>query len=146
MHFTKPFSSPYPERTPPSDILPTSVLSMLRIFSSSVNFLERHYRTITCAERYFLPADEGAGSSDDDFFGDTEAQESQARSEERDLKSELLRKYGGYLSGLKQEFSKKKKKGKLPKEARQTLLDWWTLHYKWPYPTVASSPPLSLQP
>ena len=116
--------------------------------SSSANFLERHYRTITCVERYFLPVEEGAGSSDDDFFGDTEAQESQARSEERDLKSELLRKYGDYLRGLKQEFSKKKKKkkGKLPKEARQTMLDWWTLHYKWPYPTVASSLPLSLQP
>lgn len=55
-----------------------------------------------------------------------------------DIKEKLLRKYSGYLSGLKQEFSKKKKKGKLPKEARQRLLDWWNIHYKWPYPTVIS--------
>nr|GMD96982.1 homeobox protein knotted-1-like 6 [Ipomoea batatas]GMD98828.1 homeobox protein knotted-1-like 6 [Ipomoea batatas] len=41
------------------------------------------------------------------------------------------------MSSLKLEFSKKKKKGKLPKEARQTLLDWWSDHYKWPYPTEA---------
>ncbi|KAJ0007316.1 hypothetical protein Pint_29986 [Pistacia integerrima] len=32
---------------------------------------------------------------------------------------------------------KKKKKGKLPKEARQQLLDWWNVHYKWPYPSVS---------
>ncbi|CAA6671444.1 unnamed protein product [Spirodela intermedia] len=85
-----------------------------------------------------LVSDEAAGSSEDEFGGgDMDAQESQSRNEDRDLKDELLRKYGGYLSGLKQEFSKKKKKGKLPKEARQTLLDWWTIHYKWPYPTEA---------
>jgi hypothetical protein len=48
----------------------------------------------------------------------------------------LLKKYSGYLSSLKQELSKKKKKGKLPKEARQKLLNWWELHYKWPYPSV----------
>ena len=59
--------------------------------SSSVNFLERHYRTIICVERYFLPVDEGMGSSDEDFFRDTKAHESQVRSEERDMKSELLR-------------------------------------------------------
>ncbi|KAJ9566262.1 hypothetical protein OSB04_002228 [Centaurea solstitialis] len=59
------------------------------------------------------------------------------QAEDRELKGQLLRKYSGYLSGLKQEFMKKKKKGKLPKEARQQLLDWWTRHYKWPYPSEA---------
>ncbi|XP_073144649.1 homeobox protein knotted-1-like 6 isoform X2 [Henckelia pumila] len=54
-----------------------------------------------------------------------------------DIKKELLRRYGGHISSLKQEFSKKKKKGKLPKEATQTLLQWWNLHFKWPYPTEA---------
>ncbi|CAA3018855.1 homeobox knotted-1-like LET6 isoform X1 [Olea europaea subsp. europaea] len=44
-------------------------------------------------------------------------------------------KYSGYLGSLKQEFMKKRKKGKLPKEARQQLLDWWSRHYKWPYPS-----------
>nr|GMC83698.1 homeobox protein knotted-1-like LET6 [Ipomoea batatas] len=56
--------------------------------------------------------------------------------EDRELKGQLLRKYSGYLGSLKQEFMKKRKKGKLPKEARQQLLDWWTRHYKWPYPSV----------
>ncbi|KAE8686375.1 Homeobox protein SHOOT MERISTEMLESS [Hibiscus syriacus] len=55
--------------------------------------------------------------------------------EDRELKGQLLRKYSGYLGNLKQEFMKKRKKGKLPKEARQQLLDWWSRHYKWPYPS-----------
>ncbi|KAI4325654.1 hypothetical protein MLD38_031034 [Melastoma candidum] len=55
--------------------------------------------------------------------------------EDIELKSQLLRKYSGYLGSLKQEFMKKRKKGKLPKEARQQLLDWWSRHYKWPYPS-----------
>ncbi|KVI09403.1 ELK-like protein [Cynara cardunculus var. scolymus] len=57
------------------------------------------------------------------------------QAEDRELKGQLLRKYSGYLGSLKQEFMKKRKKGKLPKEARQQLLDWWTRHYKWPYPS-----------
>ncbi|TYI39443.1 hypothetical protein ES332_A02G099000v1 [Gossypium tomentosum] len=57
------------------------------------------------------------------------------RAEDRELKNQLLWKYRGYLSSLKQELSKKKKKGKLPKESRQKLLTWWELHYKWPYPS-----------
>ncbi|KNA16820.1 hypothetical protein SOVF_085630, partial [Spinacia oleracea] len=55
--------------------------------------------------------------------------------EDRELKGQLLRKYSGYLGSLRQEFLKKRKKGKLPKEARQELLDWWSRHYKWPYPS-----------
>ncbi|KAJ1432197.1 hypothetical protein SESBI_06837 [Sesbania bispinosa] len=55
--------------------------------------------------------------------------------EDRELKVQLLRKYSGYLGSLKKEFLKKKKNGKLPKEARQQLLDWWNRHYKWPYPS-----------
>lgn len=61
------------------------------------------------------------------------------QAEDRELKGQLLRKYSGYLGSLKQEFMKKRKKGKLPKEARQQLLDWWSRHYKWPYPSVTSS-------
>ncbi|KAL0305982.1 UNVERIFIED_CONTAM: Homeobox protein knotted-1-like LET6 [Sesamum radiatum] len=63
------------------------------------------------------------------------------QAEDRELKGQLLRKYSGYLGSLKQEFMKKRKKGKLPKEARQQLLDWWTRHYKWPYPSYSFSPP-----
>jgi len=60
------------------------------------------------------------------------------QAEDRELKVQLLRKYSGYLGSLKKEFLKKKKNGKLPKEARQQLLDWWNRHYKWPYPSVTS--------
>ena len=76
------------------------------------------------------------GSSDEDVSGG-EMEECQRADEDRELKDKLLRKYSGYISSLKHEFSKKKKKGKLPKEARQILLDWWNIHYKWPYPTVS---------
>ncbi|MED6149461.1 hypothetical protein PIB30_062672 [Stylosanthes scabra] len=81
---------------------------------------------------------EGIGSSEEEqenSGGETELPEIDPRAEDRELKNHLLRKYSGYLSSLKQELSKKKKKGKLPKEARQKLLNWWELHYKWPYPS-----------
>ena len=82
---------------------------------------------------------EATGSSDEEqenSGGETELPEIDPRAEDRELKNHLLRKYSGYLSSLKQELSKKKKKGKLPKEARQKLLSWWESHYKWPYPSV----------
>lgn len=83
---------------------------------------------------------EAIGSSEeedqDNSAGETEVPEIDPRAEDRELKNHLLRKYSGYLSSLKQELSKKKKKGKLPKDARQKLLSWWELHYKWPYPSV----------
>lgn len=84
---------------------------------------------------------EGMESSDEEqdnnnSGGEAELPEIDPRAEDRELKNHLLKKYSGYLSSLKQELSKKKKKGKLPKEARQKLLTWWELHYKWPYPSV----------
>lgn len=91
--------------------------------------------------RVFNPDEksEGAGSSEEEHEensgGETELAEIDPRAEDRELKNHLLKKYSGYLSSLKQELSKKKKKGKLPKEARQKLLAWWELHYKWPYPS-----------
>ncbi|KAH6764931.1 homeobox knotted-like protein [Perilla frutescens var. hirtella] len=78
------------------------------------------------------------GSSEEEHEnsgGETELPEIDPRAEDRELKNHLLKKYSGYLSSLKQELSKKKKKGKLPKDARQKLLSWWELHYKWPYPS-----------
>lgn len=79
------------------------------------------------------------GSSEEDqegSGGETELPEIDAHGVDQELKHHLLKKYSGYLSSLKQELSKKKKKGKLPKDARQQLLNWWELHYKWPYPSV----------
>lgn len=85
--------------------------------------------------------DDGAVSSDEELRegDDVATQDSQQRSNDRELKDQLLRKFGSHISSLKLEFSKKKKKGKLPREARQALLDWWNVHYKWPYPTVSTS-------
>ncbi|KAL3843543.1 hypothetical protein ACJIZ3_000946 [Penstemon smallii] len=57
------------------------------------------------------------------------------RSDDQELKEMLMRKYSGYLSNLKKDFLKKRKKGKLPKGATTALLDWWNTHYRWPYPT-----------
>ncbi|XP_062214467.1 homeobox protein rough sheath 1-like isoform X2 [Phragmites australis] len=92
------------------------------------NSVERQLDSITDSNR------EGAGSSEDDQ--DTSCpEEVDPCDEDKELKHQLLRKYGSYLGGLRQEFSKRKKKGKLPKEARQKLLHWWELHYKWPYPS-----------
>ncbi|GAB2220471.1 hypothetical protein Drorol1_Dr00008123 [Drosera rotundifolia] len=83
-------------------------------------------------------SDEAALSSDEECSGgEAETQELQAKGEDRDLKNQLLRRFGSHISSLKLEFSKKKKKGKLPRDARQALLDWWNLHDKWPYPTEA---------
>ncbi|CAJ1973505.1 unnamed protein product [Sphenostylis stenocarpa] len=72
---------------------------------------------------------------DNNSGGEAELNEIDPGAEERELKSHLLRKYSGYLSSLKKELSKTKKNGKLPKDARQKLLSWWELHYKWPYPS-----------
>ncbi|KAG8499282.1 hypothetical protein CXB51_005788 [Gossypium anomalum] len=80
---------------------------------------------------------DGVGSSEEEENNTHSNGETKTspRAEDRELKNQILRKYRGYLSSLKQELSKKKKKGKLPKESRQKLLTWWELHYKWPYPS-----------
>ncbi|KAL1821856.1 hypothetical protein DCAR_0418284 [Daucus carota subsp. sativus] len=103
--------------------------------------IETQLNMLTTAPRQILNSDEkceGIGSSEEDqdnSGGETDLPEIDPRAEDRELKNHLLRKYSGYLSSLKQELSKKKKKGKLPKDARQKLLSWWDLHYKWPYPS-----------
>ncbi|CAI9283845.1 unnamed protein product [Lactuca saligna] len=82
--------------------------------------------------------DESVEKSEEDLSrGESEVPKSNWTNEDRALKEKLLRKYSKYISSLKHEFSNKKKKGKLPKEARQVLLDWWNVHYRWPYPTEA---------
>nr|AEX56222.1 knotted-like 1 protein [Dactylorhiza fuchsii] len=108
-------------------------------FKEAMLFLSRIDAQFKSLSLSFPPAPqvcadfEKNGSSEDDIdlrdnYVDPEAGD-------RELKGQLLRKYSGYLGSLKQEFLKKRKKGKLPKEARQQLLDWWTRHYKWPYPS-----------
>ena len=64
---------------------------------------------------------------------------------EEELKKLLRKKYGRHLGGLKAEFNRVRKKGKLPSESRQILKDWFNQHSYWPYPSVrtpsVSSPP-----
>ncbi|XP_065876755.1 homeobox protein knotted-1-like 6 [Euphorbia lathyris] len=104
--------------------------------STFLNKIETQLRNLcTGASARTLSGEGGAPSSEEELSGgETEVQPS---SEDRDIKDRLMRRYGSHISSLKLEFSKKKKKGKLPKEARQTLLQWWNVHYKWPYPTEA---------
>ncbi|KAK7330506.1 hypothetical protein VNO77_24701 [Canavalia gladiata] len=79
--------------------------------------------------------EEPTGSSEEDFGREEkEAMECKVN-EDRELKDMLLRRYSGYISRLKHEFSKNKKKEKIPKEVRQTLIAWWNIHFNWPYPT-----------
>jgi hypothetical protein len=83
----------------------------------------------------------GGGSSDEDEqeTGDVDGLSSETSGEDKELKNRLLNKYSGYLSSLWRELSRKKKKGKLPRDARQKLLHWWQLHYRWPYPSVRTT-------
>ncbi|KAI3445423.1 hypothetical protein Pfo_002088 [Paulownia fortunei] len=88
----------------------------------------------------YYSADDAGGPSDEDMScGELEAPGSQEstgnRQGDHELKEMLMRKYSGYLSSLRKEFLKKRKKGKLPKDAITALLDWWNAHYRWPYPT-----------
>ncbi|XP_073123431.1 homeobox protein knotted-1-like 1 isoform X2 [Henckelia pumila] len=85
-------------------------------------------------------ADHVGGRSDEDVScGEIQASESLEscfnQQGDEELKQMLMRKYSGYLSSLRKEFLKKRKKGKLPKNARTALLHWWSTHYRWPYPT-----------
>ncbi|KAG8493059.1 hypothetical protein CXB51_010373 [Gossypium anomalum] len=86
--------------------------------------------------RHDQTLNEGGESSEGDVsVGEDDVEELQPRSKDIGLKDLLLHRFGNHITTLKLEFSKKKKKGKLPKESRQILLEWWNVHSKWPYPT-----------
>ncbi|KAJ7946339.1 putative Homeobox protein knotted-1 [Quillaja saponaria] len=107
-------------------------------FKEAMLFLQRiecqfKALTIPSSDSACNEATDRNGSSEEDVDVHNHFIDPQA--EDQELKGQLLRKYSGYLGSLKQEFMKKRKKGKLPKEARQQLLDWWSRHYKWPYPS-----------
>lgn len=57
---------------------------------------------------------------------------------DEELKKMLRLKYGKHIAGLKAEFNRVRKKGKLPTNARQILKDWFSRHSYWPYPSVRS--------
>jgi hypothetical protein len=58
---------------------------------------------------------------------------------EEELKKMLQKRYGRYIGGLKAEFNRVRKKGKLPGSARRILKDWFNSHSFWPYPSVRTS-------
>ncbi|KAK2644567.1 hypothetical protein Ddye_019762 [Dipteronia dyeriana] len=107
-------------------------------FKEAMIFLQRvesqfKALTVSSTNSALSEAIDRNGSSEEDVDMNTDFIDPQA--EDQELKGQLLRRYSGCLGSLKQEFMKKRKKGKLPKEARQQLLDWWSKHYKWPYPS-----------
>ncbi|KAL8161618.1 hypothetical protein V2J09_013107 [Rumex salicifolius] len=112
-----------------------------RPFNEATSFLNRMESQLsslctgTCVK---TASNDGAISSDDEYsIGEAEIQNTHNKDEESDLKDKLLRRFGSHIGSLKMEFSKKKKGGKLPREARKALLEWWNAHCKWPYPTEA---------
>ncbi|KAL9401151.1 hypothetical protein Peur_005000 [Populus x canadensis] len=123
------------------DLLVKYKSDLERPFDEATTFLnkiEMQFRNICTAASIRSVSGDGAPSSDEELSGgEMDMHEAQPSGEDRELKDKLLRRFGGHIGTLKREFSKKKKKGKLPKEARQTLLGWWNVHYKWPYPTEA---------
>ncbi|PON37620.1 Knotted-like homeobox transcription factor [Parasponia andersonii] len=113
---------------------------LTKTFKEAMLFLSR----VECEIKALTPS----STTTDSAFGDLAGQDGSSKEEvgvndsfvdpeAKELKAQLLRKYGGYLGSLKQEFLKKKKNEKLPKESRQQLLEWWNRHYKWPYPSEA---------
>ncbi|XP_074307465.1 homeobox protein knotted-1-like LET6 isoform X2 [Silene latifolia] len=126
-----------------SEMLTKYEQELTKPFKEAMLFLSRiesQFKTLTLSSSSDSPSSgicgdigERNGSSEEDI--DVNNNLIDPCVEDRELKGQLLRKYSGYLGSLRQEFLKKRKKGKLPKEARQQLLDWWSRHYKWPYPS-----------
>ncbi|XP_038714866.1 homeobox protein knotted-1-like 1 [Tripterygium wilfordii] len=85
------------------------------------------------------------GTSDvEQSCGEIEPPESQASSaQNQNIKGMLMRKYSDALGNLRKEFLRKRKNGKLSKDAKMVLLDWWNDHYRWPYPTEEDKMKLS---
>lgn len=104
--------------------------------SSFLNSIQLQLSDLCAGASTRTPSNEDAMSSDDELnWGERELQDAQMRVEDKGLKDMLLSRFGSHIGTLKLEFSKKKKKGKLPKEGRKVLFEWWNVHYKWPYPT-----------
>lgn len=51
------------------------------------------------------------------------------------LRQQLKRRYNESLRSLRDEFSKRVKKGKLPESSSSVLKEWWNKHLIYPYPS-----------
>ena len=58
------------------------------------------------------------------------------RDAEELLRQHLKRRHAASLLSLKEEFMRKRKKGRLPKDATEALKAWWQSNLVWPYPSV----------
>ncbi|KAK1363126.1 homeobox protein knotted-1-like 6 [Heracleum sosnowskyi] len=124
-----------------SELLVKYKSDLARPFNEATTFLndiESQLSNLCNSSSRTCVSDETTASSEEDLgTREVVVLEYDLIREDRELKDKLHRKYSGYISLLKNEFSNTKKKTKLPREARQVLLDWWSIHYKWPYPTEA---------
>ncbi|XP_011092151.1 homeobox protein knotted-1-like 1 isoform X1 [Sesamum indicum] len=129
--YKEKLSKPYEEATS----FLSSIQSQLTNLCKETLLFNTNTNTNSCPS---APGD-GCGRSNEDMRGRThnESRDFSRRRREGDweLKEVLMRKYRGYLSSLRKELLRERKKGKLPEDARVALLDWWNEHYKWPYPT-----------
>ncbi|MED6186325.1 hypothetical protein PIB30_065582 [Stylosanthes scabra] len=101
-----------------------------------LNHMETHLNSIVLSNNIF-DNEVITGSSKKCLHNENDDQKERniINQHHQDLKGDLLRRYSGYITNLKHEFSKNKKKERLPNEAKQILLAWWNIHFKWPYPT-----------
>ncbi|KAK1317706.1 Homeobox protein knotted-1-like 10 [Acorus calamus] len=112
-----------------------------RPFDEATTFLNKIERQLSnlCGGTTNDLYEDGDGSSEEESCGEADLTQSGkdlcSKMTDQELKEMLLQKYSGYLSNLRKDFLKKRKKGKLPKDARLVLLEWWSSHHKWPYPT-----------
>ncbi|RAL52683.1 hypothetical protein DM860_007451 [Cuscuta australis] len=119
--------------------------AFLSSIESQLSSLCKDSSSQTSFNSSFHSCDEGGGGGDtseeeEEYASHGEVEVGDDGDDERQwaqilIKEMLMRKYSGYLSNLRKDFLKKRKKGKLPKDARLVLLQWWDSHYRWPYPT-----------
>ncbi|XP_043708475.1 homeobox protein knotted-1-like 1 [Telopea speciosissima] len=138
--YKEELSKPFDEATSFLSNIETQLSDLCKVASSST--------TTTSASFGNYHSDEAPGMSEEELsYRDVEVvdglESSGPHHGDRELKEMLLRKYSGYLSNLRKEFMKQRKKGKLPKDARMALLDWWNNHHRWPYPTEEEKMQLS---
>ncbi|XP_061355016.1 homeobox protein knotted-1-like 6 [Gastrolobium bilobum] len=121
------------------DMLVKYKSDLTRPFHEATTFLNKIETQLSdlCTGASVTTVSDDAGVSSEEGFstGDGDTEYGKFRGEDPELKDRLLHKFGSHIGNLKLEFSKKKKRGRLSKDARQTLLQWWNVHYRWPYPT-----------
>ncbi|KAI4301702.1 hypothetical protein L6164_034953 [Bauhinia variegata] len=123
------------------DVLHRYKEELSKPFNDAISFLNNMQSELSnlCKGTLTKSSDCRSGLTSDEELSCGEAE----TLESRELKEMLRRKYSGYLGSLRKEFLKKRKKGKLPKDARMALLDCWNTHYRWPYPTEEEKRKLS---